>query len=118
MKRKQCNCQVKAVTIPEVLISAFILVIAFCALLLQFMTCIFLNEGSRNVTRATTHAQYIMEEIKDAGTSTVKSKIENGDWDLSTAQIISQGMGVLNSETIDAQVSGSGLLTVTVTVNW
>ncbi|MFH1767727.1 MAG: hypothetical protein ABH858_01015, partial [Candidatus Omnitrophota bacterium] len=46
------------------------------------------------------------------------SKIENGDWDLSTAQIISQGMGVLNSETIDAQVSGSGLLTVTVTVNW
>lgn len=108
----------KAITLSEILLAAVIMVVALCALLLAFMTCAYLNESNRNVTRATQHAQYVLEEIKDTDFSIIKTGIESGSWDWDAAQISAQGLEALNNESINTQVSGTDLLQIIVTTNW
>ncbi len=107
----------KAMTLTELLLASMIMAIVLCALLAQFIACSFLNESSRNLTRAVTHAQYVMEEIKDAAFDSIR---DSGDslWDYDAIAIGNEGLSVLKNESIDTEVSGTTLLTVTVTVTW
>lgn len=117
MKRSG-NQRKKAFTLSELLLATAILAFALCGILLAFVTCSFLNESNRNVTRATTHAQHVMEDIKNTTFNTIKTKIDNGDWDWSGATITAEGLTPLNNEVIDTTATGTDLLDVVVTVNW
>ncbi|MDD5506606.1 MAG: prepilin-type N-terminal cleavage/methylation domain-containing protein, partial [Candidatus Omnitrophica bacterium] len=56
--------QVRGFTLSELMIAAAILVLVLSALLVLYINCMILNEASRNLSIATSHAQYMMEEIK------------------------------------------------------
>ncbi len=105
-------------TLPELLLAAAILVFVLAGLLALFLNCLILNEANRNLTTATSHAQYVMEEIKNTGFASIKSKADNGDWDWSTATIGSKGLTALNNESIGTNATGTDLLDIVVRVEW
>lgn len=91
-----------------------ILTFALVAVLALFANCIILNESSRNLTIAVSHAQFVMEKIKD----TPFSSIPSGDWDWDTAQIGTEGLNALTNESITTTITGTDLLNVVVSVEW
>ena len=114
-------------TLSELLLAAAILVFVLAGLLALFANCLILNETNRNLTVATSHAQYIMEEIKDAAEldfAQLESRINNGDWDLNASQIQAApyNLTALSNETIDTNVTQQDndpdLLIVSVIVQW
>jgi competence protein ComGC len=75
----------KGFTLSELLLGAVILVFVLCVFLVEFITCIILNEANRNLTLAITHAQFIMEEIKkEDALQDIKDKINTGYWNWDT----------------------------------
>ena len=115
------NFKSKAFTLPELLLAAAILAFAVSSILLAFISCMVLNEMNRNLTTATSHAQFVLEEIKDTNFNAVKGCTGNCTaWDWSSTSINSKGIEALPNESIDTTVSliGSTLLDVTVRVGW
>lgn len=114
----------RAFTLPELLLAAAILAVVVTGMLSLFVSCLFLNENNRNLTVASSHAQYIMEEIKNTDFMAIKSKADNGDWDWCQAGDFSDhSLAYLNSECVDTQVNwqdapSNTLLDVVVQVNW
>jgi hypothetical protein len=111
----------RGLTLSELLLAAAILAFVLTGLLALFINCIFINEANRNLSSATGHAQFVMEEIKNTDFNSIESKINNGDWDWTDSQTIeSKGLAPLNNESIDTQEVGGDteLLDVRVTVNW
>lgn len=98
--------------------AAAILIFALSGLLVLFITCAFLNQTNRNLTTAITHAEYVMEEIKDTNFTNIQANINNGIWDWDSQGITDEGLTAITGESIDAAVSGTELLDVTVTVSW
>lgn len=107
----------RGITISEVLLAAVILAVALTAILMTFVTTAVLTEANRNTTRATTHAQYVLEDIKNTTFTTVRNH-GSTSWDWNSTTINSKGLSALNNESIDTTVSGTTLLTITVTVSW
>jgi len=105
-------------TLSELLLAAAILVFVLAGLLALFLNCMVLNDANRNLTLATSHAEYVMEEIKNTAFTSIKSKIDNGDWDWNTTTIGSKGLTALNNESIDTNATSTDPLDVTVTVIW
>jgi hypothetical protein len=109
----------KSFTFSEILIGAAILAVVASVLILSFIACMFLNEASRNTTIAGGHAQFVIEEIKNADFDTIESRINNGDWNWDSAQISAGTLIPLSGESITTTVTPSGrLLEVEVTVDW
>ena len=109
----------RGLTLSELLLAAAILAFVRCGFLVLFLNCSFLNESNRNLTLAVSHAQYIMEDIKNTYFSEIKTRIDGGDWDLATADIIAEGLTVLANESIDtSHGSDDNPLEVVVTVQW
>ena len=115
--KRRANPQ-KAVTLSELLLATAILAFVLSGLLLLFTRCILLNDENRNLAAATSHAEYVLEDIRQKVFSTVQAGISNGSWDWNTSQISSQGLTALSNEAVDTQASGSNPLQVTVTVTW
>ena len=105
-------------TFPELLLSTAILAYALSGILALFFYCFFTNEMNRNLSTATSHAEYVMESIRNTTFGNISTNINSGTWDLNTAAVTSAGLSALNSESIDTQVSGANPLDVTVTVSW
>jgi len=107
----------KSFTLSELLIAAAILSIAVSFIILEMIAYNTLNASSRHLTTAVFHAQYVMEDIKNAGFVTVR---DNGNvlWDWNYSKITSEGLSGLSGENIDTSVSGTGPLDVLVAVNW
>jgi prepilin-type N-terminal cleavage/methylation domain-containing protein len=80
MMKNKHSLSEKGMTLPEILLAAAILAFALVGVLLLFVNCSLLNEASRNLTRAASHAQFVMEDIKNANFATLKSNIEAGNW--------------------------------------
>ena len=110
----------KSLTLAELLMAAVILALACLILFLLFANCIILNERSRSLTTAVSHAQYVMEDIKNNVSSNLHSQISNGRWNWDCANIEEQGLDVLDQETIETQstVVASGFLDIVVGVAW
>jgi prepilin-type N-terminal cleavage/methylation domain-containing protein len=119
----------KGVTLVELLLAAAILSLASAVLFLLFGNCILLNEFNRNRSIALSHAQYVLEEIKNSNFTTLEADINDGDWDWNTNQlenIFDPGDNIeiipLRSEVIDTNVNDIGvaapLLDVVATVTW
>ncbi|MBU0549139.1 MAG: type II secretion system GspH family protein [Candidatus Omnitrophica bacterium] len=106
-------------TLTELLLAAVILAFVLSGLLLLFIHCLFLNESNRNLSIAIMHAQFVMEEIRDATFWGIEPSITTGTWDWSQADITSGGLIPLSNETIDTSVTQSGNpLGISVMVNW
>lgn len=88
-------------TLTELILTTAILVFALTGLLMLFINCLILNESNRNLTIAISHAEYAMENIKNAGSiENIRNKINNGDWDLNTNGINNMGLQALTGESI------------------
>jgi len=110
-------------TLSELLLAAAILVFVLAGLLALFANCLILNEANRNLTVATSHAQYIMEEIKDAAEldfTQLELRINNGDWDLNASQIQAApyNLTALGNESIDTNAQSGNPLGISVIVQW
>ncbi|MFZ5801265.1 MAG: type IV pilus modification PilV family protein [Candidatus Omnitrophota bacterium] len=108
----------KGFTFPELLLAVTVLVITLAGLLTFFIQCVFLNETNRNLYIANSHAQFVLEDIKNTTFSSIMTNIDSGYWDWNTATINSKGLTALQNESIDTQGSGSELLDAIVTVTW
>ena len=106
--------KVKGFTLPELLLAAAILGFVLVSLLFLFTSCLFLNESSRDLTFAVSHAEYVMEDIKNTSFPLIPAKAGTMD----ATAITAAGLTPMTSESIVTAVSGTGILTVTVTVNW
>ena len=122
LKRKR---SLTGFTLSELLLASGIMAFVLVGLLQLFITCIFLNESNRNLSVATAHGQYVLEEMKNTNFTNFKNSSPNADtyWDWNSAAINSNGLGALNSEAIatDAAWVDAGTknrLDIAVTVSW
>jgi type II secretory pathway pseudopilin PulG len=99
-------------SLAELLLAAGLLAFAISGILALFISCIFLNEGSRNTTLATSHAQYALEDLKNTSFGSIVSF----SWD--SEAISNKGLQPLNNESLSCTVSGSFPKSIAVTVNW
>lgn len=121
MKQRKARMSLTGFTLAELLLGAIILAFALTGLLMLFTKCILLNAVNRNLAMAASHAQYIMEELRDTNFSGLEAAILTGNWDLNKSQLESSPyelMGLTN-EQVDTNVFESGNpLGVSVTVTW
>ena len=110
----------KGVSLVELLITAGILVFVLCGLLVLFNNCIFLNKTNRNLTVAMSHAQYVMESVKNTPSDQITTNIDAGVWDWNTdPQFTSNNLIRLTNEAIITNyVPASNPLEVWVDVTW
>ena len=105
-------------TLPELLLVAAILAYALSMILLTFIKGVALNEDSRNLITATSHAEYVMENIKNTAFYSITTFINGKTWTWNTAGVSAQGLTPLNNESVTTLYSGSNPLDITVAVNW
>ena len=111
----------KGLTLTELMLAAAILAFVLCGLIILFVNCSFLNEANRNLVIATTHIQYIMEQVRNTTFSQIEANNNNENWDLDAAAIETDpyNLEALDNEAIDTQVFQTGNpLGVSVTVSW
>ena len=110
----------KTLTLIELIIAAAILIVASTVLAMLFTNSIILNEFNRNRTIGLSHAQYVMEEIKDANFSTLASYITAGNWDWDTADIADHDLASMSAQQVDTDVDqiADDFLDITVSVQW
>lgn len=107
-------------TLAEIMLATAILSFGLVSLLAFFISCALLNEANRNLTIATGHAQFVLEEIKNTNFSNIQTMITSGDWDWDSSAITAKGLNALVNESTDTQVIGVGTdpLDVEVSVKW
>jgi prepilin-type N-terminal cleavage/methylation domain-containing protein len=113
----------KGFTLPELLLAASILAFALSSILLAFISCFFLNEMNRNLSLATTHGEFVLEEVKNTNFSTVKNCVginSTACWDWGISKIRNETSTSLPNESVDTTVTEhlSNLLDVAVVVSW
>jgi len=116
----------KGFTLLELLFAASIMAFTLTGLLTLFITTMFLNQSNRNTTIATSHAEHVMEEIKNTNFLSIYSTFNS--MSRSGSAITTQWSPInnlLRNETISTSVSVSAgtiasplLLDVTVNVSW
>ena len=114
-----CNRLLAGFTLAEVILAAAILAFALAGLLALFISCMLLNESSRNRATAIGHAQYVMEEIKNTNFDNIETNINAGNWNWDETEIENESLPVLKSELITTTVPASGdPVEVLVEVEW
>lgn len=115
----------KGVTLAEMMIAACILLLMCAMMYLLFANCLILNQLNRERTIAMTHAEYVLEEIKNESFTNLESRINGvspwtAEWDWDATAISTEGLTPLNDETIDTNEVGtdSDLLDIVVNVSW
>lgn len=108
-------------TLMELLVSVAILSYCLSALLTTLVDIIALNDSTRNLLKASTHAELVMESIRNAAFATIPS---NGGgaawsaWTFDTAGVNGTGLAALKNEVITTTLSGTNPVEVIVTVSW
>ncbi len=110
--------QKQGFTLPELLMTAAIMGYALSCVLAAFIGCVTLNAVSRDLSIATTHAEFILESVRNTSFATISSGITAGNWNWSTANVTAQGLNAMKNESTSVAVSGTTLLDVTVTISW
>ena len=105
-------------TMAEMLLTAAILGYALSAVLAAYVGNMVLNEASRNLSTAVSHAEFVLEDIRNTSFSSVAGNITSGNWNWNTSTVAAQGLTALNSESIAVTSSGANPLDITVTVTW
>lgn len=120
------NDDEKGFTLAELLLGAAIMAFALVGLLALFISCMRFDEFNRNLSQATGHTQFVMEEIKNEAASgslsDIRDKIDNGDWNWSVdgGQIADNGLSPVSEEMIVTTYDEDDTdpLDVTVKVTW
>jgi len=114
-----------AVTLAEMMIAASVLLLVCAMMYLLFANCIILNQLNRERTLAMSHAEYVLEEIKNESFTNLEDRINgvspfSAEWDWSSTDINNKGLSALNDEVIDTNEVGSNpdLLDIVVNVSW
>ena len=112
--------QTKGFTLIELFVAVGILVFVLCGLLVLFNNCVFLNRTNRNLTIAMSHAQYVMEDIKNTPSDQIAANIDAGVWNWNTdLQFTNNNLIRLTNEAIiTTYVLASNPLQVSVVVTW
>lgn len=105
-------------TLPELLLTAAVLAYSVSIVLMCFINTTAINQQSRDLTAATTHAELVMESIKNSSFANIPTSITAGTWTWNTATITSNGLTALNSESMTTSYSGANPLDISVTVTW
>lgn len=113
-------------TLAELLLGAAIMAFALAGLLALFISCMRFDEFNRNLSQATGHTQFVMEDIKNelavGSLDDIRDKIDNGDWNWSAAggQIADNGLSPVSEEEIVTTYDEDDTdpLDVTVSVTW
>jgi prepilin-type N-terminal cleavage/methylation domain-containing protein len=111
----------KGFTLPELLLSTAILVFCLSSVLATFIQSSILTGLARNIAKAKTHAEYVMENIRaETFTNIPQSNAMTtwSAWSLNSDQINTLGLTALNGETVVTTVSGTNPVDVIVTVTW
>ena len=108
----------KSFTLPELLIAAIIMAVVFIMMLTVYANCCSLEEASRNLIVATSHADFVMEDIRNTSFSNLSTDITSGNWNWNSTNITAAQLTPLNNESIATQASGTNPLDITVTVTW
>jgi len=111
----------KGLTLPELLVAAFVAVVAFVSIMGALSNITILNEFDRDITLAAVHGQYIMEELSCAAFGSLETNINNGTWDFNTNQLSTNpyNFTVINAESINTTAVNTGdPLQIRVQVNW
>lgn len=103
---------------PEMLLTAAILGYALSVILAGYANNVALDEASRNLSSAVSHAEFVLEDIRNTSFGSVAGNITGGNWDWNTSTVTAKGLTALNSESITAISSGTNPLDITVTVTW
>lgn len=114
MKQKSLPCLIRprsrqGYTLVEILVAAFILVIAVTAILVSYIRCLELNEVSRNSSVGIRAARSKMEEIKSTAFSQIKAGYHGASFNVAGLN----GKGV--SYVIDTDPT---ILEIWVSVSW
>lgn len=119
VQEKYAEVSARGFTLAELLISTLILAFALTQVLVLFMNCVASNENSRNLSSAISHAEFVLEDIRNTTFSSVATGITNGTWNYAdAAAVTTAGLSALKGESIATQSSGTNPLDVTVTVGW
>ncbi len=110
--------KVYAFTLVELLATAAILAYSLSVILATYVGCFALNAASRNLTAATSHAEFVLEDIRNTAFSSVGASITGGTWNWNTAAVTSNGLNALNGESIAVTYTGNTIYNVQVTVSW
>jgi prepilin-type N-terminal cleavage/methylation domain-containing protein len=105
-------------TMVEMLMTAAILGYALSVVLAGYVNNVALDEASRNLSSAVSHAEFVLEDIRNASFGSVATNITGGNWNWNTSTVTTKGLTALNSESIAATSSGTNPLDITVTVTW
>jgi hypothetical protein len=114
----------KGLTLSELMLAAAILAFVLSGLLLVFVNCFFLNDANRNLSVASSHAEFVLEQIKNqsfTSYSLIAGAIASGTWDLTASQInASTALEALSNESITVTYTNvsSDLMNVVVEVHW
>ncbi len=102
----------------EMLMTAAILGYALSVVLAGYVNNVALDEASRNLSSAVSHAEFVLEDIRNTSFGSVASNITSGNWNWNTSTVTTKGLTALNNESIAATSSGTNPLDITVTVTW
>lgn len=105
-------------SLPELLLTAAILGYVLAVMIMLFVKTGRLQEESRNLTVATSHAEFVLEGIKNVAFSNLVTQITAGTWSWNTATVTSNGLNALTNESITTSSSGANPVQVSVTVSW
>ncbi len=112
----------KALSIIEVFLAVLVFMVGVGAVVISFMGSQALIEKSKELTIVSSHAQYILEEIKESAISGEDfiEGIRNGNWSWGCATIVARGLECLTGENITTSVEdeNEGIINVTVKWNW
>jgi len=125
MERKNKQVMKSGVTLAEMMVAACILLLMCSMMYLLFANCVILNQLNRERSLAMTHAEYVLEEIKNENFTNLENRINGvspwtAEWDWDTTEIGTEGLSALNGEAIDTNEVGAnpGLLDIVVNVSW
>src|SRR5882672_6936083 len=101
-------------TLVEVLMTVFVLSVGVLSSLMFFTNAMLSTEYARDLTVATTHAEYVFEEMQTRNTL---ANITGTNW---SSWFTGQGLNTLNGESVAVTYTNSAAdpLAVTTTVNW
>ncbi|MCM8757683.1 MAG: hypothetical protein NC900_03080 [Candidatus Omnitrophica bacterium] len=106
-------------SLSELILGVAILAFTLGSLLSLFIHCYFLNEISRNLNVATSHASSILEYIRSQPFFGLEEKINNGEYNYNNSEIFPLFNYTLNNETITTSVTQTGNpLGIKVRVSW
>ncbi len=108
----------KAFTLPEILLAAMILGFCVSVILISYINSLNLNDSSRNLTIASSHAEFILEEIRNQPLDDVRRQIEAGEWFFNERRIAEKMLQPLKNELIRVEGSVEDPLKIKVTVTW